>query len=150
MPTAAIENRILDQLLIELAKIGDVPANWNSTPYTVLEGVPADSVPVLDKPRLYVQFVNTTPGGSSVMTTASHRWRSQYNVWIVAKTMRDCCTVKSDVLRAIYAAEGTFASMFTQPMYPTGFSLNDSTVSSGMWIGVQQLIIDYETTHSTP
>lgn len=150
MPNAAIENRIMDQLLIELAKIGDIPANWNSTPYAAVEGVPGDAVSVLDKPRLYVQFVNTSPGGTSAMTTASHRWRSQFNVWILAKTMRDCCTVKSDVLRSVYAAEGTFAAMFTQPMYPTSFQLNDSTTSAGMWIGVQQLIIDYETTHSNP
>jgi hypothetical protein len=130
-------------------KIGTPPTSWNTTPEPVVVDVPGEAVIITTKPKLYVQVASTDPNMPAA-PASTHRWRTTFNIWMVDKDMRGVIQLKSDVLRAIYAAEPTFFTMFQSMPFPTSFSLNNSMNTGGSWLGLQQVQIDYETSHTSP
>lgn len=149
-PVAAIETRVLDAMLTALGGIGTPPSSWLTTPYAVLDGVPGDEMGRLDLPRLFVQHVQSAPDASGDTEITRHNWTLTFNVWVAATTMRAVLAAKADVLRAIYAAEGTFMDSFRAPLFPSGFAFHDELVKAGTWLGTQTFTIDVETGHADP
>lgn len=149
MPAAATENRVIDAVITRLQTIGTPPSSWNVATPEVAEGVPPDPVPVPNKARLYVEHSRTDPTNPDA-GTASHYHRVSLVVWCVAKTPRDVATLKSDVLRALFAGEGTFTASFGQPMWPGEFVQRRDLSDAGVAVGQQVVFVDVELTHSAP
>jgi hypothetical protein len=149
MPLDAFENRVFDQLLVQLNAIVG-PPNWLTQPSSIEEGVPGAAITLpTGVSKVFAQVMSTEPG-SPPTPSGSHRWRSTFNVWICAREQSDVLSIKADVLRAVYAAVSTFTTMFEAVPFPTNFSFNNSMTSGGVWIGLQQIQIDYQTTDSNP
>jgi hypothetical protein len=146
---AAVEVQVLDAILSACAGIGTPAASWLTTPNAIVEGVPNDKMGALTNPRLFLQHVASTPASGSAGTTY-HRWTLTFNIWCCAQTQRGVLSLKADVLRAVYAAEGTFTASFKQPLWPGDFTFHDELVKAGIWLGTQTFTIDIETDHASP
>lgn len=144
----ASENRVLDAVLLLLQGIGTPAGSWLTAP-TVAEGIPPDIVPVADKTVVYLHHVRTdeTPPEAGVR---SHYFRLRYAVWIFGPTPRVICSVKADVLRALFAGEGSLTTAFAQPAFPSEFVQLDDMSHAGAAAGRMDLFIDLEISHSAP
>ena len=132
--------------------IGTPAVDWLTDP-TVFEGTPADAVPHDLGLLLYFHHVRTEVLGAE-QGTAEHRHRAFFHVYCVSPDTgtgpRDVLALKADVLRAIFAAEGTFTSAFGQPMYPLGYGYRDDMAGAGLSVGVQEFALDMEISHTAP
>ena len=147
--TDAMENRLLDALLPILNGIGTPSSNWLTTPI-VAEGIPPDSIDEIDtKPRIYLQHVRSERLDGQ-MGVALHRSRAHFAIWIASSGPRVTNKVVADVLRALYAAEGSITTTFKQPFWAEDFSRRDDLSKPGIDVGVQPIFIDYETDHTSP
>jgi hypothetical protein len=145
MATEAVDNQILGALLALFQAIGG-PSTYLTTPL-VAEGVPPDPLPAVDQaPLLYLSHVKTVPANPPV-TGPVHRWTATYAAWIAAKDQRITNQVRADVLRRIYAGEGTLATAAQQPAYPLEFTRLDAN-RAGVHLAVQLIAIDYQTDHT--
>lgn len=148
MATEAKDNLILSSLLAVLQGING-PSTYLTMP-SVAEGVPPDAVPSVDvTPRVYLHHVRTDPapdaaaGGPTV-----HRWRARYDVWITSKSARTSNQVRADVLRAVYAAEGSLTTSYGQPVWPEDYARRDDLTRAGVDFAVLSLFIEYQTDHT--
>lgn len=153
MPTEATENRVQDLLLSILQGIGDVPSQWLTTPSVAL-GVPSDAVVRQANPQVFLEYARTEArDGES--DTASHAARLYYNIWCVssdptANGWRDVVNLKADVLRALYAAEGTIQSSFPYGAWPQSFQVRNDMQGAGVAVGVLEVVVDVVLSHSAP
>jgi hypothetical protein len=145
-PPEAKDNQILTSLMTALAAIGTPATDWLTAPM-LEEGIPPDSIPTVDvAPRIYVHqprtgFPSDPPPGPK------HRWRTHFDVWIVAKDLRTANRVRADVLRAVYAAAGTLQGAYGEPIYPgpEDFTRRDDLAPAGVHVALQPFYIDHVT-----
>jgi len=152
-PVDAFENRVLDQLMATtcLGGIGTPPTSWLTVP-VVAEGLPREIVPsdVATTPRIYVQHDRTGPSIGENQTLTRHHARAEFSAWIAAKDRSTLLQVKADVLRAVYAAEGTIAGALGMYVEAREFIQRDDLVTAGFALGQQILTIDFDTDHASP
>jgi len=152
-PAEASENRALDALVNVLLTIGAPAASWLTVP-TVNVGIPPDSVPSDAGALLYVHHVRTEAIPAEV-GRAYHRNRAYFHVYGFVPDRdsggpRLLLNLKADVLRAVFAAEGSVTTLFGQPFFPGSFGYRDDMISAGMSAGVQELTLDLELSHTQP
>lgn len=152
----ANENRMLDALLTKLQKIGTPSTSWLTTPGSALIGIPNDAVNNTTKaqPFLRLQYLSTEERDDSADTT-THVGRAHFAVWCVSTDssqtgMREVIALKADVLRALFAAEGTLFASWAYGCWPDEFFIHEEMLKAGVWAGVQRIHIDFPITHAAP
>lgn len=148
---AATENRALDALLVELRKIGTAgaPGPW-LTSATVQEGYPLDPLPEETNPLVLVQHVLTEPRPEGEGGTSLHDFRLHFVVWCIGKNMRECNSVKADVLRAVFAGEAALTTALQQPVYPATYEHRVELNLIGRKVAAFALFVDTAVSHSAP
>lgn len=149
----AMENRVLDTIMTALAAIV-VSGSWLSPTAPLLKpAVPID--PIQDTPdlQIFVQHASTVPREGAGMTNY-HLVRVTFHIWCVSASpaggMRALLNLKSDVLRALFGAEGAMQQIATSGTWPGQFQFQHELVKTGVYIGVQELFADIELSHATP
>lgn len=153
-PTEATENRIADALISALSGIGTPAPNWLTAPGTIAYGIPNDSLPATPSLQLYLQYQRTEEQDEQG-STATHRGRAHFTVWCVSMDstpagQRALVNLKADVLRALFAAEGTLQGSFVYGAWPDDFTIHEEMASAGVWAGGQNLHVDFEISHAAP
>lgn len=160
MPVDAFENRIADVFLTVLGGIGTPASSWLSGVPLVIEGSPAEAVPepsavhaLSKKGILYLEHVRTGPAPGEV-GTSTHTLRATFCITILAETVRDLRKLKADVLRALWAAEGTFTTAEEQPAFTEDFTTRDyqgdSLRVAGYFGGTLSAFVESTLTHAKP
>lgn len=150
MPTAATESRLFDAIANALGTIGTPPSSWNSTPtQPVVDGTPNDAVEGLTQPQVFFQFFRTDPAREGAGMT-KHRYRIQFIVWMCASDTKKLLAVKSDVMRAIFAAESGISATFGQPCWPDAFQYHTDMRAAGNMVGSLIVWTEVEMDHSAP
>lgn len=150
MPQDATENRLMDAVLARLQTIGTPPSSWLVATPAVVEGVPGDALKTPSvKPRVWVEQAGTIPVPPEA-GVSSHYHRASLVVWCVDTTVRKVIALKADVLRALFAGEGSLTTAFGQPVWPGEFVLRGDLSDAGIAVGQQVVFIDVELTHSAP
>jgi len=155
VPDPAIENAMLDALAYELGKIGTNPlSNWlTQSPPILKRGVPGDSPPGPNLLSMYLQHLSTEFLDGASGPTASHRASVRLGVWVVSTDpdtgATDALNLKADVLRAIFAAEGTIGAMFDGGIWPGGFefSAGEAGLRAGTYLGMLEVRIETTVPH---
>ena len=148
MPSEAKEALIADQIVATLVGIGPVGASWLTDPYDAVIGAPGDAMGLLDRPRLFVQHAGTVPRTEANASPSAHALRSVFTIVIASMSHRTVLNTKADIARAIRAAEGTFTASFQQPLWEGDFAHSDAMLSSGIYLGILSVFIDYESDHT--
>lgn len=148
MPSEAKEALIADAIVATLNGIGPIGASWLTNPYDAVIGAYPDAMPLLDRPRLFVQHAMTGPRTDPNASPSGHAVRSVFTIVIAARDHRTVLNTKADIARAIRAAEGTFAASFQQPLWEGDFAHSDEMKGSGVYLGYLSAFIDYETDHT--
>lgn len=149
MPIDGIENRIQDGIIIELSKIGRVGTDWLTHPTLPESLPPGETFTPISQPALWAHLQSTVvdPAASG----SRHYWKSTFNIWCAANTVRELLSLKRDVFYCLYAAENNFTQEFGQPLYPQGFDFRGEYAdTAGIFMGVITATIDYSTDHLTP
>ena len=154
MPVDAIENRVLDSIKAELLKIGVPPANYLTVPSAPKEGVPGDALPGQSAPQLYYQHVRTSPNEPEA-GTASHYGVVHLKIWCASSDPvngpRTVNKLKADVLRVLYAAEGTFQSAYKSFGIQIGeFAIRDDMATAGMSVCEFAVDVPFVMDHASP
>jgi hypothetical protein len=149
VPDQALENTMLSALQTELEKIGTAPlSNWlTQTPPAIKLGVPGDKLPGPNLFTMWLQHLSTefldAEGG-----TATHRIRATFGVWFCSTHADDCMAraldLRTDILRTIFAAEGTFEGLFDGgQIWPGSYAFQggDAYIRAGAWLGMQEVTI---------
>lgn len=155
VPEQALENLMLAALQAELEKIGTAPVgNWlTGAPPTLRVGPPGDSMPGPNQMSMWLQHLGTefrdADGG-----TATHRITATFGVWVCSTHAEDgmqrALDLRTDVLRVIFAAEGTFQSAFSDSgIWPGSFNFQggEAWLRSGAYMGMQEFRIDATVPH---
>lgn len=149
----AFENRALDMLKLELAKIGTgMPGTWNMTgPVPVKFGLPGDALDATIKQQLYLFHAHTeevtgddteTPVGPNLAMKAT------FAIWCVTSAtgleakLRGVLNLKADVLRALLAARGTFEAEFGYGLSLGPYTVDADLLKAGLYAGAQTVTID--------
>lgn len=149
MPNPATENRVVDAVLARLATIGTPPSSYLTSPAPAREGVPADVTDPLTKPLILVEHARTDPDQQNV-NVSDHGARVTLSVWLMAKDPRTVASMKADVLRALFAGEGTFTTALGQPLFPGEFVQRGDMRSVGRAVGQLVIFVDITLTHANP
>ena len=148
MPDLSLENVMLAALQTELEKIGTAPlSNWlTQSPPTLKLGVPGDSVPGPNRMTMWLQHLSTefldAEGG-----TATHRASFLFGIWCAsthaADSMQRVLDLKTDVLRTIFAAEGTLGAVFDGGIWPGNFTFQagEAYLRAGAYMGMLEVRI---------
>lgn len=150
----ATENRIADALITALGGIGTPAGSWLTQPGAISYGVPNDPLPATPALQLYLQYVRTEEQ-DELGSTNTHRGRAHFSVWCVSMDssptgQRALVSLKADVLRALFAAEGTLQASFVYGAWPDGFTVREEMAAAGVWGGNQDLHVDFEISHAAP
>jgi len=147
-PSEAKDNLILDAFLNALAAIGTPATEWLTNP-VVEEGPPPDSIPPVDvRPRIYLDQPRTDFPSDGQNVGPSHRWRTHLVAYVCAKNLRTANQGRADVLRAVYAAEGSIQTQFGLKPRPEESGKIDDLVRAGVYIKVQPFFLDHQTDHT--
>lgn len=143
------ENRALDQLEALLRSIGTPASAWLTAPVLIAEGPPGDAVPRTGAPALYAMNGATEPqdvGGG----LDRHAFRVHLLVYVVAETLRDVNSAKADVLRALFAGEGSVTQALGQPFWPGQFDVLAELSPAGFITGRLAVFVDVSIDHAAP
>jgi len=137
-------------VLAALAAIGG--SNYWTSPPAATEGAPKDELPDVSH-QLYVEHVNSTPREGGAVT--AHSRRMNLCVWAIAKDVGNgraqLRRIAADILRALWAAEGTFQALTGYGMQvPVTFTPRLDLDKAGFRIGQVEFSIDFESDHTAP
>jgi hypothetical protein len=157
MPNPARENRLLDALLDQLNLIGQPPGDWSTAP-AIAEGIPGDALPEGVKQQIYVAPVETrmVPEEDDLEATGpvGHQAKTLFGIWCVSGDpdgTRDVLDMKADVLRALFAAEGTLQSQTDGfGMWPANGRLMLEMSRAGFTVWLQPVRAEYTLAHDDP
>ena len=147
----AIENRLMDAVLGVLQGIGSPPSGWlTSNPAPVVaEGIPANALSVTAAPLLFVDCAGTLPQQPEA-AVGGHWLRVSFSIYALARTTREACALKADVLRALFAAEQSFTQQFAALPVLGAFGWRTDYVKSGLACAQQDVSFDVYISHSAP
>jgi hypothetical protein len=154
-----VELQGLDALVAAAATIGVAAptVDWFTKP-KVTEGIPLDfqSLPKTPKEQIYIQYIGSVLNPDADAMPAKHGTRARYAAWLVIRAdvseagYRRLIQLRSDFLRAVFAAEGTLQTIFSYGMWPGAFTPREEMLLLENWVGVQELMADFGMTHANP
>jgi hypothetical protein len=155
----ARENRILQAIIVELNKIGQVPgpSSWLTTP-TVYEGFPNTSLPEGENQVIYVAAIETRTAPEEDDLESSgptgHQAKTAFAIWVVSgkeNGSTDIFDMKADVLRCLYAAEGTLQSITDGwGVWPGSFIVRLDLWRAGYTVGQLTARAEFTINHTDP
>jgi len=155
-PPTPKESLIIAAVLTELAKIGSAgPTEWHTNPPDATEGAPGDELPDLAH-QLYLEHVDTVErSGDDAIAVSDHARRMNLAVVGFAKDTgsgpAELRKLMNDVLRALWAAEGTFQELTGYGMgVPVTFTPRRDLDRAGFSAGVVSFYFDFNSEHTAP
>jgi len=143
---------IVAQVLTELAKIGTGPTQWLTNPPDAKEGAPGDALDGTIPHQIFIQCAESALEDAPV-TATMHARRLTVTVWMIAQqstsSWAEVRKIKADVLRALYAAEGTFESISLE-WGVQGYQARNDLAPAGFLAGSLDVYFDYDSEHATP
>lgn len=171
IPTESTENRIQDSIMAEMLKIGTAGGTWLTLgfqPYVAATiptdpvpqavpgpPVPADWVGRVAKYQVYVQYSHTDMMDAA-SGTATRRAQAHYDVICMGLdgdltiAQRMMLNLRADVLRAVYAAEGTFYSVYKYGIWVGTFNHRPELSGAGVMSGSLDVFVDFDMSLQTP